>query len=173
MKILIMAISTLLFIGCSQYINHPIQLEDSTRQNISLNVLSEHKNSVPKDQFLVNQNWHYKQTKKHGYGYFFANDEIVETFYLAHNASHIYIRGNAHTIKKYKKYFIDNQVRAKIILIPLHRNRRGYIRIDYYNITPSIVNKIDVNSEEARGGKNLLPPSSKVIEIDKKQLKRN
>lgn len=167
-----MAISALLFVGCSQHIDHPIQLEDNTRQNISLNILSEHKTNVPKDQFLVNQNWHYKQTKKHGYGYFFSNDEIVETFYLAHHASHIYIRGNAYTIKKYKKYFIDNQVEAKIILVPLHRKRRGYIRIDYYHLSPDIVDKIDVSSKEARGGKNLLPPSSKVVEIDKTQLKR-
>ena len=173
MKILL-TISALLLIGCTQHVEHPIQLEeDNPRENISINILSQNKTNVPKDQFFTNKNWHYKQTKKHGYGYFFDNDEIVATFYLAHHATHIYIRGNAHTIKKYKNYFLKKQVTAKIILIPLRFKRRGKIIIDYYQITPFIANTINVSINEVKSGKDLLPASSEVVEIPRNYIKKD
>jgi hypothetical protein len=173
MKVLLTVLSTLLFIGCTQHAEHPIQLKDNLNQNISINILSQNKTHVPKDQFFSNKNWHYKQTKKHGYGYFFDNEEITATFYLAHHATHIYIRGNAHTIKKYKRYFLKNQVTAKIILIPMRVKRRGKIIIDYYQITSSIANTIDVSSKDAKSGKNLLPALSDVVEIPRNYTKKD
>ena len=173
MKTLLATLSILLFAGCTQQVRHPIQLENNPRENISINILSQNKTNVPKDQFFTNKNWHYKQTKRHGYGYFFDNDEIVATFYLAHHATHIYIRGNAHTVRKYKNYFLKNQVTAKIILIPLQTKRRGKVIIDYFQITPLIANKIDISSNEAKSGKNLLRASSEVVEIPKDYIKKD
>ncbi len=173
MKLLLVALSTLLFVGCGQKYNHPIQLEDNLKENICINILSQNKTNVPKDQFFINKNWHYKQTKRHGYGYFFDNDEIVASFYLAHHATHIYIRGNARTIKKYKNYFLKNQVTAKIILMPLSFKRRGKVIIDYFQMTPLIANKIDISSNEAKSGKNLLRASSEVVEIPKNYIKKD
>ena len=173
MKVLLTTISTLLLMGCSQHAKHPVQLENNPKQNISINILSQNKTRVPKDQFFSNKNWHYKQTKTHGYGYFFGNDEITATFYLAHHATHIYIRGNAHTIKKYKRYFLQNQVTAKIILIPLRIKRRGKVIIDYFQITPLIASNIDISSKEEKRGKNLLAPSSEVVEIPTNFIKKD
>ena len=173
MKVLLTTISTLLLMGCSQHAKHPVQLENNPKQNISINILSQNKTRVPKDQFFSNKNWHYKQTKTHGYGYFFDNDEIVATFYLAHHATHIYIRGNPYTIKKYKGYFLKNQVTAKITLIPLRVKRRGKVIIDYFQITPLIAKNMDVSSNEIKRGKNLLAPSSEVVEIPKEFINKD
>lgn len=169
MKTLFMTLGALMFLGCTQQAKHPIQLEDNQRQNISFNILSKNKTRVPLDEFFSSKYWHYKQTKDHGYGYF-RNDEIVATFYLAHHATYIYIRGNAHTIKKYKNYFLKNQVAATIKLIPLHVKRRGEVIIDYFRITQLIEGKIDITKDEMKSGKNLLAPSSDVIEIPKDYL---
>jgi len=173
MKILLSTIVTLLLIGCSQHTKHPVQLERNHKQNINIGILSQNKTFVPKDQFFSNKNWHYKQTKTHGYGYFFDNDEIAATFYLAHHATHIYIRGNDHTIKKYKNYFLQNQVTSKIILIPVHTKRRGKVIIDYFQITPSIASSIDISSKEVKRGKNLFLPSSEVVEIPTNFIKKD
>ena len=172
MKMLLIALNILFLVGCTQQVKHPIQLENNPRENISINMLSKNKTNVPKDQFFINKNWHYKQTKRDGYGYFFDNDEIVATFYLAHHATHIYIRGNTHIIKKYKNYFLKNQVMAKIILIPLSTKRKSKVIIDYFQITPLIADKIDISSNKAKSGKNLLRASNKVVEIPRNYTKR-
>ena len=174
MKLSLFTLSAFLFIGCTQQVTHPIQLEKNQGENISINILSQNKTNVPKDQFFTHKNWHYRQTKTHSYGYYFDNDEIVATFYLAHHANYIYIRGSGPTIKKYKNYFLKNQVKGKIILIPNQSKRRGgKIVIDYFQVSPLLENKLDITGRKAKHSKNLILASSDVVEIPKNYIKKD
>jgi len=162
MKTIILSTITLvLLVGCSSKFNHPIQLKHNlVGENISINILSEKKRYVPKDKTIKDKNWHYKQINNNKHGYFFDNEKLIETFYLAHHATHIYIRGNQKRIMQFKKYFINNQVTANIELIPLHG--KNQITIDYFHITPSLNKELNQN---AKNNKELLRAASQAIEI--------
>jgi len=70
-------------------------------------------------------------------------------------------------------FYKQNQVTAKIILIPLRIKRRGKVIIDYFQITPLIASNIDISSKEEKRGKNLLAPSSEVVEIPTNFIKKD
>jgi len=163
-------ISITLFIGgCSQRHYHPIQLEEKAESNINIRLLDRRHPSVPKDKFFYSKNWHYKQNIHNKYD-FLRNDEIADTFYLAHHATRIYIRGGKHAIYRYKKYFLSHQLEAKILLIPQENYKRNMIRIDYFSLMKSAI-----IPNEKKGHilsvKNIIKANSDIVEIPKNNIK--
>ena len=161
----IISIIMLLFmVGCSQKHHHPIQLEEKAESNINIRLLDRKKTYVPKDKFFYSKSWHYKQNVYNSYQ-FFRNDEIADTFYLAHHATHIYIRGDKNAIIRYKKYFKRNQVEAIIKIIPLYKYRKKPLRIDYFSLEPNAIAPNSKKKATVQTVKNILKANSDVIDI--------
>ena len=128
-KYLLIAITAFITTGCGMKMTPPVQLEKNDEKNINLELLKhlDETNTVPKDVYLSSKEWIYRQYVTPS-RYYFPNERMIETFYLAHHANVIYIYGKRNTIKRYKKYFQNNQVTAHIIL---HSEKRNNVRIIY------------------------------------------
>ena len=128
-KYLFFAIAALITTGCGMKPTPPVQLENNDPKNISFELLKhlDEKNTVPLDAYLESREWVYRQYVTPS-RYYFPNERMIETFYLAHHANVIYIYGKAGTTKRYKKYFQNNQVAARIIL---RSEKRNNVRIIY------------------------------------------
>jgi len=134
MKTLLTIISTLLLMGCSQHAEHPTQLDNSNFIFANNNLLNKNKFNVPQDLDMKKKEWKYKlKVKKQG-DIFFKNHQIVKSFYLAHHANHIMIRGRKSIINQYKLYFISNGVKAPIELKPTYtRSNKVTIILSNFN----------------------------------------
>jgi hypothetical protein len=128
-KYLLFAIAALITTGCGMKPTPPVQLEKNDSENINFELLKHlnETNTVPKDTYLSSREWIYRQYVTPS-RYYFPNERMIETFYLAHHANVIYIYGRSSTIKRYKKYFQNNQVTARIIL---RSEKRKNVRIIY------------------------------------------
>lgn len=65
--------------------------------------------------------------------YLLANELMVKTFLLAHNAQKIIIIGNKDKVKAYKNYFLENGVRAKMYLQPLENSQNQFVKLLFFN----------------------------------------
>ncbi|MCF6244349.1 MAG: cag pathogenicity island Cag12 family protein [Sulfurovum sp.] len=164
----LLLIGALFFGACSQKVPmHPIQIEDTPQRVVSLSLINNFKTYVPQDTFLLGKNWHYQQNTYRD-RYLFENEEIAGTFYLAHHATHIYIHGSEYNFRKYRDYFLQNQVAGIIKFVPNRRQRRNHVKIDYFHI----VGKNDtVIVSKNTTGKNTLKPTCEVVEIPKNFIK--
>lgn len=117
----VVAISAISFIvaGCSRP-PKPVELDSETISSVNSDLLKTKKYQVPKDNFLKFNNWAFQIIAKKSNGHLFTNEQIVKTFYLAHHAAKIIIVGDRTTIYEYKKYFLNNQVCARIELQPVN-----------------------------------------------------
>lgn len=139
-KLIIFVSLIFLFNGCSKP-PKPIKLDSGSAISINHNLIVDRKYSVPKDNFLKNNNWAYniylspvdKDT-------LIRNNLIVKTFYLAHNADKLIILGYEPLAKKYKDYFIKNDVNANIEIRPL----------DSINYKKDLVNILFFHTKETK-----------------------
>ena len=138
MKLTLIVMNFFLLLGCGQKNKHPIQLEHNYRWNISLNILSNEKNNVPKDKSIDHSYWHYEQVQNKNSCLLFSDEQIVTNFYLAHNATDINITGNEQTIEQYQQYFLKNQVTANINLNLVEMEQCDRVVIDYVNVPKKI-----------------------------------
>lgn len=108
--------------GCSSKNTPPTEVKTWDKgASLSLNssLIIEQKREVPKDDFLLSNDWTYQifATKKGSE--LLSNEQIVKTFYIAHHAQDIILVGRSSLIKEYKTYFEQNDVKANIILQPV------------------------------------------------------
>lgn len=114
-----LCLTIFVFTGCSRP-PEPITLDSTISLSINQSLITKKLQEVPKDPFLMNNNWSYnlylspidKDT-------LIQNNLVVKTFFLAHNADKIIITGFEPTAQKYRDYFVKNDVEAKIEIWPL------------------------------------------------------
>ncbi len=110
------SIMALSFTACSEKIPDPVKVRWSNSSAISINqnLVFTRDYQVPKDPYLKTQNFTYQIVAQKEGNDLFRNEQITETFLVAHNASEIIIIGREDLIKEYARYFTINGVRANI-----------------------------------------------------------
>lgn len=112
-KILAFSSLVLLLVGCG--VKEPVKLDNNSAITINQGLIVERVNNIPKDPFLEYSNWSYNMYfSKLSNGMLVKDEDIVKTFYLAHNADRIIILGYEPTAFEYRNYFIKNGVTAPI-----------------------------------------------------------
>jgi len=123
--------SVALFVGCGA--KNPPKLQNNKNLGINNSLLEQKYSFVPKDEFLSNENFVYELEAIPSGEYLIANELMVKTFLLAHNASKIIIIGDKNKIKQYKDYFLQNGVMADMYLQPLEDSENQFIKLLFFN----------------------------------------
>ena len=123
--------------GCSDKIPdaEPVKWHKDSALTINQEFLLTKEFKVPKDPHLKNQNWTFQATAEKVGKYLFKNEDLVKIFLVAHNSNEIIIIGRSDLIKEYQKYFLDNQVTAKITLQEVNPVQKdfGKVNIMFFN----------------------------------------
>jgi len=115
--ILLSGISLLILAGCSNKVPEAEEVKKWNKNaglSINHNLLMGKDYIVPKEPYLKNGNWTYQVNATKEGQELFKNEQIVETFLVAHNSKTIVIIGRKDLIKEYKNYFLSNGVTALI-----------------------------------------------------------
>lgn len=100
-------ILALALVGCTS-VPKPIELDSSSQITINQALIKKEKNNIPLDPFLKQNNWTYNLMFEKNGNEYIANDMLIKTFYVAHNADKIIIVGNKDIAQDYKNYLISN-----------------------------------------------------------------
>ncbi|ARE81482.1 MULTISPECIES: cag pathogenicity island Cag12 family protein [Campylobacter] len=123
--------SVILLAGCGA--KSPAKLQNSKNLGINNALLEQKYSFIPKDEFLSHTNFVYELELIPSGEYLIANELMVKTFLLAHNASKIIIVGDEDKIKAYKNYFLENGVRADMYLQPLDDYQNDSVKLLFFN----------------------------------------
>ena len=105
-------IGALSFVGCSA--PKAVELDGGSQISLNQNLILKKGSVVSKDEFLSSHSWSYNIALHKGVDELVASEQIVKTFYLAHNADYIIIIGDTITANEYKQYFRRHGVQASI-----------------------------------------------------------
>lgn len=131
LKLSLALASVILLAGCGA--KSPTKLQESKNLGINNAILEEKYSFIPKDEFLAHTNFVYELEVIPSGEYLIANELMVKTFLLAHNASKIIILGDKNKIKAYESYFSENGVRADMYLQPLDDYKNNGVKILFFN----------------------------------------
>ena len=118
-------------VGCGA--KNPPKLQNNKNLGINNSLLEQKYSFVPKDEFLSNENSVYELEAIPSGEYLIANELMVKTFLLAHNASKIIIIGDKNRIEQYKDYFLQNGVMADMYLQPLEDSENQFVKLLFFN----------------------------------------
>lgn len=131
LKLTLALASAILLVGCGA--KNPPKLQEGKNLGINNALLEQRYSFVPKDEFLSNVNFVYELEAIPSGEYLIANELMVKTFLLAHNASKIIIIGDKNKIKAYKNYFLENGVKAEMYLQPLENSENHFVKLLFFN----------------------------------------
>lgn len=125
-----------IFTGCGFKAPDPVKLDSKAISSISHDLVSKRIKSVPKDELLSKSEWLYSEIVfKQADGELLKNDEVVKTFFLAHNSSKIIIVGKENLANEYAKYFKENDVTATIEIQPANfeADKENMVNLLFFN----------------------------------------
>lgn len=96
--------------GCAG-IPDPVELDGGSAITINQELIRKEKKGIPLDPFLKEHNWTYNIVFEKIGNEYIPNNQIVKSFYVAHNANKIIIIGNKDLAQDYKQYFEKNGVK--------------------------------------------------------------
>lgn len=96
--------------GCAG-IPDPVELDGGSAITINQELIKKEAKAIPLDPFLKDNPWTYNIIFEKKDGKYIENEQIVKSFYVAHNAKKIIIIGNKNVALDYKKYFESNGVK--------------------------------------------------------------
>lgn len=96
--------------GCAS-VPDPIELDNSSVITINEELIRKQNKKIPLDPFLKENNWFYNIIFEKNGDEYIPNNQIIKSFYVAHNAGKIIIIGNKNLAKDYKSYFEKNGVK--------------------------------------------------------------
>ncbi|WP_270985554.1 cag pathogenicity island Cag12 family protein [Campylobacter helveticus] len=131
LKLTLALASAVLLVGCGA--KNPPKLQEGKNLGINNALLEQRYSFVPKDEFLSNVNFVYELEAIPSGEYLIANELMVKTFLLAHNASKIIIIGDKDKIKAYESYFLENGVKAEMYSQPLENSQNHFVKLLFFN----------------------------------------
>lgn len=96
--------------GCAG-IPDPVELDGGSAITINQELIRKQNKGIPLDPFLKEHNWTYNIVFEKIGNEYIPNNQIVKSFYVAHNANKIIIIGNKDLAQDYKQYFEKNGVK--------------------------------------------------------------
>lgn len=101
---------TLFATGCAG-VPDPVELDGGSAITINQELIRKQNKGIPLDPFLKEHNWTYNIVFEKIGNEYIPNNQIVKSFYVAHNANKIIIIGNKDLAQDYKQYFEKNGVK--------------------------------------------------------------
>lgn len=96
--------------GCAG-VPDPVELDGGSAITINQELIRKQNKGIPLDPFLKEHNWTYNIVFEKIGNEYIPNNQIVKSFYVAHNANKIIIIGNKDLAQDYKQYFEKNGVK--------------------------------------------------------------
>lgn len=88
-----------------------VELDSNSAITINQELIRKQNKGIPLDPFLKEHNWTYNIIFEKNGNEYMDNEQIVKSFYVAHNADKIIIVGEKDLAQDYKQYFEQNGVK--------------------------------------------------------------
>lgn len=96
--------------GCAG-VPDPVELDSNSAITINQELIRKQNKGIPLDPFLKEHNWTYNIIFEKNGNEYMDNEQVVKSFYVAHNADKIIIVGEKDLAQDYKQYFEQNGVK--------------------------------------------------------------